>query len=446
MAGPLTFNRPRRSLVDDLTMRTGNRLRPRLADEIGAPPAFEGPKAPTQLQRLESERNTMNRPMTKKQGLLEAIAAFAPAAIGGIFGGEDAAAGALQGSAMAINQRNAGREQRRKTLSEEIEAERGREFQGQRDEAQLGLQRERLSTDVDQFNKTMGWNKENAAADRGFRTSERLGTQDFTTGQNKEQRNFVTGERLSSQDFTTGQNRDERSWRAGESAAERSFRTGERMATQDFTGKENAADRRSREGMSLADIVSREKLAGDKNGGVTANANASQTIDDALSTIGELKQGAIDGTFGGGVGSSQAQAVGFKGPLGTLTGPWAGSAAATYTAKVDALKAQLVLPKLQMLRGLGAMSDREFATLTSAATSLSRDMSEEAFNAELRKLENGLNKAKQNLMTGSGGPLRQGTTVPLGIIEVISPDGVIGNIPFEDWPSAQKEGYQRAPK
>ena len=86
-------------------------------------------------------------------------------------------------------------------------------------------------------------------------------------------------------------------------------------------------------------------------------------------------------------------AVGAKGPsslFGALDKPIAGTDAAGYTAKVDQVKSLLVMPELAQLRGLGAMSDREFATISSAATSLSRDTTEKEFDLELERVQTAL--------------------------------------------------------
>lgn len=414
---------PRLSLANDLMSRKRILPIPSLAPRPSVPEApapFEGPVPPTRRQSLEQEVAEMNQPLTKKQGLLEAITAFAPTAIAGLFGGSDAAAGAAQGTSMALGQRNAARETRRKTLSEEIEAERGREFQGERDAADRGLQREKLSTDVDQFNQQMGWNRENANNQRNWLTGERLGTQDFTHGENENNHNFLNTQRVESQRFTGGENDKNRNLTQTESKLERDLRLSEGVANRGSQERINSANIGSREKVSFADLFarqqmntadndSRENIAGLKKGSFAQDANAGQQIDEALATIGQLKEGASDGVpfF-----RSQSGAVGFKGPLGSIVGPLAGSDTANYIAKFDALKSQLILPKLQLLRGLGAMSDREFSTLSSAATSLSRDMSEKEFNAELARIENGLRTAKARILTGSkAGPLQQGTTV-----------------------------------
>lgn len=86
-------------------------------------------------------------------------------------------------------------------------------------------------------------------------------------------------------------------------------------------------------------------------------------------------------------------AVGAKG-ISSLFGikdkPIAGTNAAGYVAQLDQVKSLLTLPEMQHLKGLGAMSDREFATLSSAATSLSLDMSEKDFKHEVGRVRESL--------------------------------------------------------
>ena len=86
-------------------------------------------------------------------------------------------------------------------------------------------------------------------------------------------------------------------------------------------------------------------------------------------------------------------AVGAKGPsslFGALGTPLSGTKAGDYANKVDQLTASLTLPRLELLKGLGHMSDLEFGTVAKAVTSLKRNLSEPAFQAELANLEKGL--------------------------------------------------------
>jgi hypothetical protein len=71
-----------------------------------------------------------------------------------------------------------------------------------------------------------------------FQTSERLGSQDFTKGENQVNRDFSTSERIASQDFTSGENKLGREFITGERVAGQTFSTSERVAAQTFTREE----------------------------------------------------------------------------------------------------------------------------------------------------------------------------------------------------------------
>jgi hypothetical protein len=114
-------------------------------------------------------------------------------------------------------------------------------------------------------------------------------------------------------------------------------------------------------------------------GDAPANGRATQLAQDALAAITTLE-----------TSSGQKGAVGAKG-LSSLFGykdkPVAGSAAAGYLTQLDRVKALLTLPNLQYMKGLGAMSDREFNTISASVAALSPDMKESAFTAELTRIK-----------------------------------------------------------
>jgi surface antigen len=74
-----------------------------------------------------------------------------------------------------------------------------------------------------------------------------------------------------------------------------------------------------------------------------------------------------------------------------------GSKGADFAAKLERVKSLITLPQLEKLRGLGAMSDREFQTLTNAAAALNPKMSETAFKTELERIQKALETTKVNL-------------------------------------------------
>jgi len=86
-------------------------------------------------------------------------------------------------------------------------------------------------------------------------------------------------------------------------------------------------------------------------------------------------------------GKSGAVGAGFQKAIPFLNGPMPGTDAGSYTRVFNTLKSQLTLPELQKLRGLGAMSDREFKTLSEGATILDLGLGEDIYDPALAALE-----------------------------------------------------------
>ncbi len=63
-------------------------------------------------------------------------------------------------------------------------------------------------------------------------------------------------------------------------------------------------------------------------------------------------------------------AVGFRGPIGTFTGPVSGTEGAAFASKASQVVNELVLPNLSLLRGLGRVTQTEFNTLKDALSAL----------------------------------------------------------------------------
>jgi hypothetical protein len=89
---------------------------------------------------------------------------------------------------------------------------------------------------------------------------------------------------------------------------------------------------------------------------------------------------------------------------------------------VETLKAQLALPKLEYMRGLGPMSDREFRSIQAAVSALDPTMPEAQFRQELKNVLDGITRTRTNLSSqGMGGaPVQVGGGAgapndPLGI-------------------------------
>jgi hypothetical protein len=140
------------------------------------------------------------------------------------------------------------------------------------------------------------------------------------------------------------------------------------------------------------------------------------SIDTALKTIRRLRGDDDKGNRGTGA-SGFAGAVGAKGPasaFGLLERPMGGTDAADFAAAFDTLKSQLTLPELEKMRGQGALSDRDVAMLASGASSLSRAQSEDAFLAELNRLDDTLTAALSGKASGGGNTPRVGDVVNIG--------------------------------
>lgn len=111
-------------------------------------------------------------------------------------------------------------------------------------------------------------------------------------------------------------------------------------------------------------------------------------------------------------------AVGFRGvtsvlpwPLNGLNAPFPGSSAANFGTKALQVVNDVLLPNLNMLHGLGRVTDREFQALSSAITALGLDpktgtshLSEGAFKTELNDITtriNDLSNSQTNTTTSS---------------------------------------------
>lgn len=136
--------------------------------------------------------------------------------------------------------------------------------------------------------------------------------------------------------------------------------------------------------------------------------NARTTIDTALETIRRLRgddprtgaKGAGAPGFSGAVGQKELSSL-----WGLLDKPIAGTDAADAAALLDTLRTQITRPQLETMKGLGAMSDREFAALSSSASTLGGNLSEAAALAELDRLEKQFIAARAKLPTDLEDPM-----------------------------------------
>lgn len=83
-----------------------------------------------------------------------------------------------------------------------------------------------------------------------------------------------------------------------------------------------------------------------------------------------------------------SSAVGMKGLTGGLLGGWVvpGTDAADFKGELNAMKAQVFLPMVQSMKGMGALSNAEGEKLTAAIGALDTNMSENAFKASLQRI------------------------------------------------------------
>lgn len=133
-------------------------------------------------------------------------------------------------------------------------------------------------------------------------------------------------------------------------------------------------------------------------------------------------------------------AVGFKGIIGTPLGPIAGTASANFAAKAGQAINDVVLPNLNLLKGLGRVTQTEFNTLKDALTGLSINtdrtsryygtstLSEDQFKKELKIVLDKINEKVSDENNGgatehngiklptsnqtSGGSVYNGVTLP----------------------------------
>lgn len=117
-----------------------------------------------------------------------------------------------------------------------------------------------------------------------------------------------------------------------------------------------------------------------------AKSAASKMSVDASNLIDELKNS-----------PDLSSATGVNSALPTLPG----TQKANIEAKIEQLKSLLALPQLQYLKGLGAMSDREFGTIQASIGALKNNMTDDAFKKELVKIQNSLRATYQQNQASS---------------------------------------------
>ncbi len=107
--------------------------------------------------------------------------------------------------------------------------------------------------------------------------------------------------------------------------------------------------------------------------------SAIDAFDRAIGTAGRLKK---HPGFNAAIGMPSINP--FDGNLAGFVVP--GSRAADFRAELDALKAQVFLPMVQSMKGLGALSNAEGQKLTDAIGALDPRMSEDGFSSSLDRI------------------------------------------------------------
>ena len=152
-------------------------------------------------------------------------------------------------------------------------------------------------------------------------------------------------------------------------------------------------------------------VGGQPKPAVNSNAPYSQSAIDAfnraIDTAGRLK------THPG-----MSAAVGVKGLTGGFVGGWVmpGTDAADFRAELDAMKAQVFLPMVQSMKGMGALSNAEGQKLTDAIGALDPKMSEGAFKASLDRIVGDLKAYRDRGAPKAAGG---GVAPPAGAIQML---------------------------
>lgn len=96
----------------------------------------------------------------------------------------------------------------------------------------------------------------------------------------------------------------------------------------------------------------------------------------------------------------KSTAVGFGGTTASMI---PGTNAAGFASQLETFKAQVFLPQVQNLKGMGALSDAEGKRLTAAIGALDQKMKPAEFDSQLAIIKNDLNKARARV-TGTSVP------------------------------------------
>lgn len=174
----------------------------------------------------------------------------------------------------------------------------------------------------------------------------------------------------------------------------------------------------------IADLdtqIKEQKLQATQSTADAQKEHAAATRSEVVRLVEELKKD-----------PAMSSAVGVKG-VGSLFGltntPIAGTPSAGYVSKVERLKSLLTLDNIKQMRGMGALSDKEGQMLARAATSLDRNAGEDAFMAELNRLQ-----------FDAGGTPSVGAG---GTVSMTAPDGRALSVPADKVAEMEAHGAKR---
>lgn len=250
-------------------------------------------------------------------------------------------------------------------------------------QARMDLQRQTLAQDQSQHEARMGFDREKFGAEQ----------------QNAERTYSINAGNMAMRgtEFAQGvvDTQAERERQAAADAANAAWK-GTELAN---TNAQNELDRQNQR--QVAGINHANSGAGTS----ARDAAQSDMIDNALQTVSLLEN-----------------APGFSGAIGapslTQPGSWpravgmdalAGSEAAGADSYMKQLVGQLTLPNLTVMRGMGALSDRDMQVIQSAMTALNAKIPEAQARVELGRIRDTLSQAKTRMSNGSlGVPMQPG--------------------------------------
>lgn len=172
----------------------------------------------------------------------------------------------------------------------------------------------------------------------------------------------------------------------------------------EFNAQINAADSETKRGNL---VLERDKFILDQSMKGTEKGDAAQAQVDsaqhALNTITSLRNDPMmkdtTGNWMAGMGTV----------LGKMLGNIPGTENKDFRGQLESLKAQIFLPAVQQVKGMGALSNAEGEKLTAAVAALDADMSPKAFNNAMGVVERYMTKglqaglAKKPIPTQGGG-------------------------------------------